>query len=161
MWAVAVIQSKVQSCKATRVSFSFKPPSVRLIILVGPMICIPKAFSKHSLNVLLHLLDCCVENIYKTKSAFLISAPCKTPPDHVTNGLRVFEGLRHGDRAKYICRNGYKLIGITDNSPYLVCKYGSWSGGVPKCKECKSNVIILLSLRPYTYFIIRPLRIVK
>lgn len=62
-------------------------------------------------------------------------ASCKGPPPHVDSGLRIFEGLKHGDRAKYICRNGYQLTGITDQPPYLVCKFGTWSGGSPKCKE--------------------------
>lgn len=62
-------------------------------------------------------------------------ASCDGPPPHVNNGLRIFEGQKHGNRAKYICRNGYRLTGITDNSPYLVCSYGHWSGGSPQCKE--------------------------
>ncbi|CAC5402022.1 unnamed protein product [Mytilus coruscus] len=62
-------------------------------------------------------------------------AACKGPPPHIDNGLRIFEGLKHNNRAKYICRNGYQLLGITDHSPYLICLYGSWSGGTPKCKE--------------------------
>ncbi|XP_063422165.1 protein lev-9-like isoform X1 [Mytilus trossulus] len=70
-----------------------------------------------------------------TSRAKCTPAACKGPPPHIDNGLRIFEGLKHNHRAKYICRNGFQLLGITDHSPYLICLYGSWSGGTPKCKE--------------------------
>lgn len=84
-----------------------------------------------------------VRTIFQLYIMFIVfysTASCKGPPPHVDSGLRIFEGLKHGDRAKYICRNGYQLTGITDQPPYLVCKFGTWSGGSPKCKECKSSL---------------------
>ncbi|XP_060064245.1 protein lev-9-like [Ylistrum balloti] len=64
-----------------------------------------------------------------------VPASCPRPPPHVDNGLRVFDGLRHNSRAKYICRNGYRLRGMPADNSFLTCKFGLWTGGKPVCKE--------------------------
>ena len=61
------------------------------------------------------------------------AAPCSEPPPLVTNGHRVFFGVRHGDRARFFCIEGYKLSSA--KSQYLTCRYGQWEGPVPKCEE--------------------------
>ena len=71
------------------------------------------------------------------KNCNFLLAPCPTQPPHVDNGIRIFEGVRHNSRARYICRGGYRLRGMASESPFLTCKYGSWIGGRPVCEECK------------------------
>nr|KAG5703035.1 hypothetical protein BaRGS_016196 [Batillaria attramentaria] len=61
-----------------------------------------------------------------------VPAPCNEPPPLVDNGHRVFFGVRHGDRARYFCIEGYKLSG--DNQ-YLTCQYGHWDSPAPTCVE--------------------------
>ena len=76
----------------------------------------------------------------------LIAAPCPSPPPHVDNGIRLFIGQEHGRRARYICNNGFRLSGMHQSSPYLVCDKGRWMGGNPACQECESRKSVLLSL---------------
>ncbi|XP_041370822.1 protein lev-9-like isoform X2 [Gigantopelta aegis] len=61
-----------------------------------------------------------------------VPAPCKGPPPNIQNGHRVFFGLRHGDKSRYFCMEGYRLH---HNSKYLSCQYGAWSGPRPYCEE--------------------------
>lgn len=63
-------------------------------------------------------------------------APCDSPPPLVENGHRVFFGVRHGDRARYFCIEGYKLSSASQQ--YLTCQYGDWVGPTPVCEESKS-----------------------
>ena len=72
----------------------------------------------------------------------LIAAPCPSPPPHVDNGIRLFIGQEHGRRARYICNNGFRLSGMHQGSPYLVCDKGRWMGGNPACQECESRIQI-------------------
>ena len=75
----------------------------------------------------------------------LIAAPCPSPPPHVDNGIRLFIGQEHGRRARYICNNGFRLSGMHQSSPYLVCDKGRWMGGNPACQECESRIQISFS----------------
>ncbi|KAL8561203.1 hypothetical protein ACOMHN_029274 [Nucella lapillus] len=61
-----------------------------------------------------------------------VPAPCRDPPPLVDHGHRVFFGVRHGDRARYFCIEGYKL---SSKSQYLTCQYGRWEGAEPRCEE--------------------------
>lgn len=67
-------------------------------------------------------------------------APCPSPPPYVENGIRLFIGQEHGRRARYICNNGFRLSGMTQSSPYLICDKGQWKGGNPACQECEYNL---------------------
>ncbi|KAJ8300265.1 hypothetical protein KUTeg_021784 [Tegillarca granosa] len=60
-------------------------------------------------------------------------APCPSPPKHIDNGLRIYEGLKHGNRARYQCWNGYQLNGMDEGADFLVCELGKWRGGNPTC----------------------------
>ncbi|KAK7095002.1 hypothetical protein V1264_006470 [Littorina saxatilis] len=62
-----------------------------------------------------------------------VPAPCSDPPPLVEYGHRVFFGVRHGDRARYFCIEGFKLS--TRESMYLTCQYGRWDGPTPQCEE--------------------------
>ncbi|XP_025113067.1 protein lev-9-like isoform X2 [Pomacea canaliculata] len=62
-----------------------------------------------------------------------VPAPCDSPPPLVENGHRVFFGVRHGDRARYFCIEGYKLSSASQQ--YLTCQYGDWVGPTPVCEE--------------------------
>ncbi|KAJ8300696.1 hypothetical protein KUTeg_022215 [Tegillarca granosa] len=62
-----------------------------------------------------------------------VPSPCPSPPKHIDNGLRIYEGLKHGNRARYQCWNGYHLNGMNEGADFLVCEYGSWKGGNPTC----------------------------
>ncbi|XP_069119974.1 protein lev-9-like [Argopecten irradians] len=64
-----------------------------------------------------------------------VPSACPRPPPHVDYGLRVFDGLRHNSRAKYICRNGFRLRGMPSDNSFLTCKFGLWTGGRPVCEE--------------------------
>lgn len=64
-----------------------------------------------------------------------VPAPCPSPPPYVENGIRLFIGQEHGRRARYICNNGFRLSGMTQSSPYLICDKGQWKGGNPACQE--------------------------
>ncbi|KAL5013077.1 hypothetical protein ScPMuIL_011628 [Solemya velum] len=69
-----------------------------------------------------------------TDTPHCVPAPCVSGPPHVENGLRVYLGHKHGQKARYICFRGYKLNGISPNtSPFLTCLFGSWTGGTPSC----------------------------
>ncbi|KAL5012246.1 hypothetical protein ScPMuIL_010797 [Solemya velum] len=71
-----------------------------------------------------------------TYTPMCIPAHCDSPPPSVDDGLRVYFGRGHGDKAKYMCFPGYRLENIdTINFPYLICQYGGWHGGYPKCTE--------------------------
>ncbi|KAL3870372.1 hypothetical protein ACJMK2_038442 [Sinanodonta woodiana] len=64
-----------------------------------------------------------------------VPSPCFTPPPHIHSGMRIYFGQDHGDRAKYLCFPGHKLLNISTESPFLTCKFGQWTGGTPVCQE--------------------------
>lgn len=60
-----------------------------------------------------------------------VKAPCSASPPNIENGRRVYIGWKHGDRAKYMCLQGFRLEG----DKYMTCQYGRWTGSRPVCKE--------------------------
>ncbi|XP_029641001.1 sushi, von Willebrand factor type A, EGF and pentraxin domain-containing protein 1-like isoform X2 [Octopus sinensis] len=58
-------------------------------------------------------------------------APCSASPPNIDNGRRVYIGWKHGDRAKYMCLQGFRLRG----DKYMTCQYGRWKGSRPYCEE--------------------------
>lgn len=75
-----------------------------------------------------------IQNLYLI-DLFASIAPCPSPPPLVENGIRLFIGQEHGRRARYICANGFRLMGMGQNMPYLICDKGKWIGGNPVCEE--------------------------
>ncbi|GAB1599781.1 protein lev-9 isoform X5 [Argonauta hians] len=65
-----------------------------------------------------------------------IPAPCSAQPPNIENGRRVYIGWKHGDRAKYMCSEGFRLHG----NLYMTCRYGRWIGPKPFCEQifCKN-----------------------
>ncbi|GAB1599432.1 hypothetical protein Ahia01_000220400, partial [Argonauta hians] len=60
-----------------------------------------------------------------------IPAPCSASPPNIDNGRRVYIGWKHGDRAKYMCLQGFRLRG----DKFMTCQYGRWKGSRPYCEE--------------------------
>ena len=59
------------------------------------------------------------------KYRHFLSAPCDSErPEEIRNGFVRYHGVRHGDKAKYRCNTGYKLVGDT----FMTCSYGKWVG---------------------------------
>ena len=58
----------------------------------------------------------------------LFAAPCQKLPN-IRNGFTRRRGMRHGIRASFSCRRGYKLVG----SSRTTCNNGTWSAAIPKC----------------------------
>ncbi len=52
-----------------------------------------------------------------------------------------YHGVRHGDKAKYRCNTGYKLVG----DHFMTCTYGDWTGKVPYCDPSKSPIVCTVS----------------
>nr|XP_022326524.1 protein lev-9-like isoform X1 [Crassostrea virginica] len=77
----------------------------------------------------------CFNGTFNPSPPKCVPAPCPSPPPHVDNGIRLFIGQEHGRRARYICNNGFRLSGMHQSSPYLVCDKGRWMGGNPVCQE--------------------------
>ncbi|XP_036361159.1 CUB and sushi domain-containing protein 1 isoform X10 [Octopus sinensis] len=58
-------------------------------------------------------------------------APCSAQPPNIENGRRVYIGWKHGDRAKYMCFQGFRLRGDL----HMTCRFGRWVGSRPYCDE--------------------------
>ncbi|XP_048772939.2 protein lev-9-like isoform X3 [Ostrea edulis] len=77
----------------------------------------------------------CYNGTFNPSTPKCVPAPCPSPPPLVENGIRLFIGQEHGRRARYICANGFRLMGMGQNMPYLICDKGKWIGGNPVCEE--------------------------
>ena len=60
----------------------------------------------------------------------VFSGGCDSRPKEIANGMAIYRGLKFGDRVRYICNAGHKLIG----DKYLTCEGGEWKGRLPECK---------------------------
>ena len=60
----------------------------------------------------------------------MFSGGCDSRPKEIANGMAIYRGLKFGDRVRYICNAGHKLIG----DKYLTCEGGEWKGRLPECK---------------------------
>lgn len=68
-----------------------------------------------------------------------VSAPCDSGrPPPVADGMVRYHGVQHGDKAKYKCNTGYKLVG--DHT--MVCQFGEWIGEKPYCDPSMYMIII-------------------
>ncbi|XP_066943300.1 sushi, von Willebrand factor type A, EGF and pentraxin domain-containing protein 1-like isoform X2 [Macrobrachium rosenbergii] len=59
------------------------------------------------------------------------AARCKKLPRRPRHGMVIAPRTDHGMRARYRCKDGYKLEGPTTTE----CDYGNWTGTTPKCRE--------------------------
>lgn len=114
----------------------------------GPPKCVPGMFVlfffyecwwKSCIQIILIYFDVLISWLLFHFSVFW-QAPCPSPPPYVENGIRLFIGQEHGRRARYICNNGFRLSGMNQSSPYLICDKGQWKGGNPACQECEYNL---------------------
>ncbi len=55
-------------------------------------------------------------------SISFVAAACTDRPPHISDGMVRYHGVKHGDKAKYKCNTGFKLVGDT----YTTCAYGKW-----------------------------------
>jgi len=60
----------------------------------------------------------------------VVSGGCDHRPKEISNGMALYRGTKYGDRVRYKCNAGYKLVGDT----FLTCRNGRWEGTVPECK---------------------------
>ena len=51
--------------------------------------------------------------------------------------MALYRGTKHGDRVRYKCNTGHKLVG----DRYLTCDGGEWKGQVPECKAGGCNMM--------------------
>ncbi|KAF6037688.1 hypothetical protein EB796_004007 [Bugula neritina] len=59
-----------------------------------------------------------------------VQGGCDHRPKEISNGMALYRGTKYGDRVRYNCNAGYKLVGDT----FLTCRNGRWEGTVPECK---------------------------
>lgn len=70
-----------------------------------------------------------------------VPARCKTMPRYPKNGMVLAPKTEHGMKARFKCKDGFKLTGpggknITDQNEYVMtCSFGNWSGETPECLE--------------------------
>ncbi|KAK7074282.1 hypothetical protein SK128_025923 [Halocaridina rubra] len=57
-------------------------------------------------------------------------ARCKRLPERPRHGMVIAPKTAHGMRARYRCKDGYRLQG----SATTVCHFGNWTGKTPRCK---------------------------
>ncbi|XP_069937241.1 sushi, von Willebrand factor type A, EGF and pentraxin domain-containing protein 1 [Cherax quadricarinatus] len=57
-------------------------------------------------------------------------ARCKKLPDRPRHGMVIAPRTGHGMRARYRCKDGYRLVG----SPTTKCHFGNWTGRMPWCR---------------------------
>ena len=93
---------------------------------------------------------------------YTFSAPCKVRPYEIPNGIMRFHGMQHGNKAKYHCNTGYKLLqgpseggeidkggGSRHNAQpdfaFRTCLFGRWEGATPKCTKGKSEALEMLT----------------
>uniref|UniRef100_A0A0L8FSA5 Sushi domain-containing protein n=1 Tax=Octopus bimaculoides TaxID=37653 RepID=A0A0L8FSA5_OCTBM len=77
---------------------------------------------------------CFYMNAYLKKHFYInriILTPCSAQPPNIENGRRVYIGWKHGDRAKYMCFQGFRLRGDL----HMTCRFGRWVGSRPYCDE--------------------------
>ena len=80
----------------------------------------------------------------------VFSGGCDSRPKEIANGMAIYRGLKFGDRVRYICNAGHKLIG----DKYLTCEGGNWKGRLPECKAGELSVLSflpILTLLKYAY----------
>lgn len=70
-----------------------------------------------------------------------LPARCKSMPRPPKHGMVLAPKTDHGMRAKFKCKDGFKLISpegkdvIDQNDHMLTCSFGNWTGQTPKCQE--------------------------
>ncbi|XP_068247282.1 sushi, von Willebrand factor type A, EGF and pentraxin domain-containing protein 1-like isoform X1 [Palaemon carinicauda] len=57
-------------------------------------------------------------------------ARCKRLPERPRHGMVIAPKTAHGMKARYRCKDGYRLQG----SSTTICHFGNWTGHTPRCK---------------------------
>ncbi|XP_064088852.1 sushi, von Willebrand factor type A, EGF and pentraxin domain-containing protein 1-like isoform X5 [Macrobrachium nipponense] len=57
-------------------------------------------------------------------------ARCKRLPERPRHGMVIAPRTAHGMKARYRCKDGYRLQG----SSTTICHFGNWTGHTPRCK---------------------------
>lgn len=68
-------------------------------------------------------------------------ARCKTLPKPPKFGMVLAPKTEHGMKARFKCKDGFKLLGpngtepIDENQYVMNCAFGNWTGATPMCQE--------------------------
>lgn len=76
----------------------------------------------------------------------IIVGGCDHRPKEIANGMALYRGTKFGDRVRYMCNAGHKLMG----DKYLTCEGGEWKGRLPVCKA--GNIVVYYH---YYYLVIQ------
>lgn len=64
-----------------------------------------------------------------------VQGGCDQRPKEISNGMALYRGTKYGDRVRYACNSGHKLIG----DQFLTCQGGEWKGNLPECRPGKNG----------------------